>query len=412
MRSLIRSAIKPMRKFVGLADQILVSGGNVLTIAICAHALPLPEQGKFTYIFASYMALLLLNVAGIFQAAAVRAPGQERGQYQISLARLQLLQAVFLSLLVCVAWFLAGNIFGWQATAVEAGLLFGFLVMQQLADFDRRSAYIFSGIKRAVISSAMFYPPRIIGLLTIAPNTVSEALLVLIISAFIPAALTLFAAARIRTDSTQSWAKAAKEHLTYSRLFIVGAPLGWLWSYIPLFMLGVMHGKEQAALLGSIRGISSVANILMEQVETKVVSDWAHLRHGAGELSLEAAACRVYKIGIAVWLFGMVVVLVFGKEVVTFALGSRYSPHWSLLVIAWLGYGVYFLARISAIMQRILGGNKIEFAGNSFGVAAAVLSGWMLIPSLGAAGAAWVYVAVAAAILGSQAYFVKKVEQQ
>jgi hypothetical protein len=47
-----------------LADQVLVSGGNFLTIAICAHALPFAEQGKFTYIFASYIAVLWLNITG------------------------------------------------------------------------------------------------------------------------------------------------------------------------------------------------------------------------------------------------------------------------------------------------------------------------------------------------------------
>ena len=73
---------------------------------------------------------------------------------------------------------------------------------------------------------------------------------------------------------------AAKEHLSYSRLFIAGTPLVWLWAYIPIFMLGIMHGKEQAALLGSIRGISNMANVLMEQIETKVVADWARMRHG------------------------------------------------------------------------------------------------------------------------------------
>lgn len=407
----LRSFLNPMRKLSSLADQVMVSGGNFLTIAICAHALPLSEQGKFTYVFASYMALLLLNVAGIFQGAAVRAPAQDNS-YPISLARLQLLQALLLSLLVCAAWFGAGNVFGWQASATEAGLLFAFLVVQQLADFDRRSAYIFSGTRRAVYSSATLYPLRIVGLLVISPDTVSQVLLVLIVSAIIPAVFTLITSGRARSEDTQSWIKTTKEHFTYSRLFIAGAPLGWLWAYIPLFMLGVMHGKEQAALLGSIRGISNIANVLMEQIETKVVADWARIRHGVGGPSFEAAVSRLLKIGIIFWLAGMVMTLVLGQEIVTLVLGARYSPHWNLLVIGWVGYGVYFLARISGIKHRTLGVNQIEFVGNIFGVVMAVLSGLMLIPALSATGAAWVYVAIAAAMLGSQTYFVKKFKQQ
>ncbi len=396
-----------MRKFGSIADQVLVSGGNFLTIAICAHVFSLSEQGKFTYIFASYMALLLLNVAGIFQGAAVRAPAQD-STYQTSLARLQLLQAALFSLLISVTWFGAGNIFGWQATATEAGLLFAFLILQQLADFDRRSAYIFSGTRRAVYSSAALYPLRIIGLLVIRPETVSQVLLVLIVSAIIPAVLTISAASKSRSKAAPSWLDATKAHIAYSKLFIAGAPLGWLWSYIPIFMLGTMHGKEQAAVLASIRGISNIANVLMEQLETKVVADWARVHHGSGTHVMKAAVSRLLKFGIIFWLSGMTVVVVFGREIVTLVLGNIYVPHWHLLVIGWGGYGVYFLARVSGIKHRTLGANQVEFIGNLCGVVAAIAAGFMFIPAFSAAGAAWVYAIISAAMLIGQMSYARK----
>lgn len=399
--------LSAIRKFGSLVDQVLVSGGNFLTIAICAHALPLSEQGKFTYVFASYMALLLLNVAGVFQGAAVRAPAQDKS-YRISLARLQLLQALLLALLICATWLGFGNIFGWQATATEAGLLFVFLILQQLADFDRRSAYIFSGTSRAVYSSAALYPLRIIGLLVVRPDTVNQVLQVLTVSALIPAALTILAASQNRYETAQSWITAIKQHLAYSRLFIAGAPLGWLWSYIPIFLLGIMHGKEQAALLASIRGISSVANVLMEQIETKVVADWARVHHGAGTHAMKNAVSRLLKFGVVFWLIGMTVVGMFGREIVALVLGNLYAPHWPLLVIGWGGYGVYFLARVSGIKHRTLGSNQVEFAGNICGVLAALAAGFVLIPALKATGAAWVYVIIATAMLAGQMYYAKK----
>ena len=403
----LKSYLFATRNLSSLIDQILVSGGNFLTIAICAHVLPLPEQGKFTYIFASYMALLLLNMAGIFQGATVRAPAQEHDPYKISLARFQLLQALLLSLLVCAVWFGVGNFFGWQATTTEAGLLFAFLVMQQLADFDRRSAYIFSGTKRAIYSSATLYPIRIIGLLIFRPDTVSQVLMVLLVSAFIPAVLTLLTIGKNRNGNAQPWALSIKQHLTYSRLFIAGAPLSWLWSYIPTFMLGVMYGKEQVALLSSIRGICGMANVLMEQIEIKVVADWARVHHGEGAHAMEAAVSRLFKIGVAFWLSTMVAIVVFGQEIVALVLGDIYASHWHLLVIAWAGYGVYFIARIFAIKHRIFGANHIEFIGNMSGVIAALTAGYMMIPALKATGAAWVYVIIAAAMLISQMLVLK-----
>jgi len=407
----LKSYFRATRKLSSLVDQVLVSGGNFLTIAICAHALSLAEQGKFTYIFASYIALLLLNVAGIFQGAAVRAPTQDQVTYKTTLARLQLLQAVSLSMLVSGIWLGAGDLFGWQATYQEALLLCTFLLLQQLADFDRRTAYIFSGTKRAILSSAVLYPMRIIGLVVLQPDTISQVLMILLFTAFIPAVATVFTACRNTTQNTRTWVNAIREHLTYSRLFIAGIPLVWLWAYIPVFMLGIMYGKEQVALLGSIRGISNMANVLMEQIETKVAADWGRMHHGNGAPVLEAAVSRILKIGMVFWLVSLAVILLYGREIVYLLLGSLYAPHWDLLVIGWVGYGVYFFARISGIKHRTLGANQIEFIGNLSAVAASVAAGFALIPALGATGAAGVYIVIALAVLGSQAYFIKRLKR-
>jgi O-antigen/teichoic acid export membrane protein len=398
--------LRRLRKTGSFADQALVSGGNFLTIAVCANLLPLAEQGKFTYMFASYMALLLLNVAGIFQGAATRAPAQD-GAYQTTMARLQLLQSFMLSLLVSATWLMAGGVFGWQATIIEAALLLVFLMLQQQADFTRRAAYIFSRTKDAVYASAALYPLRIIGLLVFKPETIGQVLVILGASAMLPAIPAVLMAFRKRTAGTSSWTKATREHLVYSRLFIAGAPLGWLWSYLPIFMLGIFQGKEQVALLASIRGITNLGNVLMEQVEIKVVADWARLHHGSGSRAMEADAARLLNIGILIWVLGLVVAVTFGREIVGLILGSLYVSHWHLLVIGWIGYGVYFHARIFSIKQRVLGLNHVEFFGNLSGVFAALISGFAMIPAFSAAGAAWTYVIVAAVMLASQMLVLK-----
>jgi O-antigen/teichoic acid export membrane protein len=173
-------------------------------------------------------------------------------------------------------------------------------------------------------------------------------------------------------------------------------------------MLGTLQGKEQAALLASIRGISNMANVLMEQIETKVVADWARVQHGAGGNALEAAAARLLKIGMGFWAVGFVVTLVLGREIVALALGQQYAPHWHLLVIGWLGYGVYFLARIYGIKHRALGRNKVEFIGNLYGVVVAFVAGFALISAFAVSGAAWTYVLIAAAIMVAQKNLARK----
>jgi O-antigen/teichoic acid export membrane protein len=397
-----KSFLSRMRKFDSFADQLLVSGGNFLTLAVCAHVLPLSEQGKFTYVFASYMALLLLNVSAIFQGAAVRAPANKLSSYQNDLAKFQVLQSLLTSLLLSAAWLRVGSTFGWQATTTEAAWLFVYLLFQQLADFDRRSAYIFADTKRAIISSAMLYPIRVIALIAIQPDSVKQVLIVLVFSALIPGTFTIFKAGQDKFANIEKWAAELKEHLAYSRLFIAGAPLGWLWSYVPIFMLGSMHGKEQAALLASIRGISNMANVLMEQIETKVVADWARQKHFDGNDAMVASSSRLLKIGMAFWLVGIGVAMFLGQEIVTIVLGKPYASYWHLLLIGWIGYGVYFIARVSGIKHRALGANHVEFIGSLSGVVTAIIVSLLLIPVFQATGAAWVYVIIAIVMWISQ----------
>lgn len=398
-----------MRKMSSLMDQALVSGGNFLTIASCAHFLTFEEQGKLTYVFACYMALLLFNVAGIFQGAAVRAPSQEQSEYKTILLRLQAVQALLLTIVVCAIWYVVGAKFDWQATQTEIWALFVFLLLQQLADFDRRSAYIFTNATRALLSSAMVYPLRIAALLVLKPDTIEQVLIILLATALLPGAITIRSIAASSMRHLADWLFAVRQHLSYSRLFIAGIPLSWLSAYIPIFLLGGMYGKEQVAILGSIRGISNVANVLMEQLETKVVADWARSHHKSGGQALDASAQRIFWLGSSLWLMGMFVILVWGTDLLHLILSAKYEPYWGLLILGWLSYGMHFLVRMTGIKQRVLGKNQVEFTGIAAGLVVAAIAGFILIPAYASIGAAWTYVVMGVAMYASQLYLVRKI---
>lgn len=392
-------------KRYGLLDQLLVSGGNFLTMALCAHALPLAEQGKFTYVFASYLAVLLLNVSGIFQGAAVRAPSLDAGSYRATLARWQLVQAGFAAIGLAAGWYGLGRWVDWQASGAESLWLAAFLLLQQAADFDRRSAYIFANARRALSGSVLLYPLRVAALWWWQPRTVLEVLWLLSLTAIVPALLTARLASR---SQLQNWWQEVKAHLHYSRLFMLGAPLGWLWSYAPIFMLATLHGKEQAALLASIRNIANLANVLMEQIETKASADWARLQHQQGSASLQHSVRNLIRLGIGFWSVVLLLIGWQGEMLVRLILGELYAVHWELLLVGWLSYGVYFMARIQGIKYRTLGANQVEFIGNLVGVICALSVGYAVITTNGIFGAAWLYVIICAAIWASQALALTK----
>jgi O-antigen/teichoic acid export membrane protein len=395
-----------LKKYASFIDQTLVSGGNFLTVAICAHFLPLEEQGKFIYAFSSYIGLVLLNVSGIFQGAAVRAPTQGP-EYEAQLAKLQCLVAILCAVLIAMFWFVFGGYFGWSLSIVDLSLLFSFFAIQQVADFNRRSSYIFSSALDATISSAILYPIRIIILLVIQPSNIDLVLLILITSAIFPAILSIRTIGKLEKDS-KIWLVSIKEHLYYSRLFIAGSLISWLWSYAPVFILGMMQGKAAAALLASIRGISSAANIFMEQLETKAVADWARLFHQEGLTRLSLEVKRLNQIAFVFWVSVMLGIIFFDKAIVTIILGDLYSSFAYILDIAWIGYGAFYIARVHGIWCRTLGNNKIEFISNAFGFIAAILGSCALIPLFNIEGAAWVYFVIPTAIYLVQLMIEKK----
>lgn len=395
-----------IRRGMPLFDQMLVSGGNFLTIAICARFLPLHEQGKFTYIFASYLALLLLNISAIFQGASVRAPEEANKKNYLSvLAGAQVLIALKFSLITSLFFFFCGELIGWMPSTNEALLMLIFLFLQQLADFDRRISYIFFSSHRAVISSALMYPLRLLLIIYVKPDNVSTLLVLLIISTLLPICIT------IKRGMPGIFSKAnlssMLHHFNFSKLLVASAPLGWLWSFFPIFVLGTIHSREEVAILASIRSLSNVANILMEQMETVVAAKFGRTLHEEGHNSLNLLSWKLLIYGSLLWLTGFIIISLYGKEIVWLVLGKKYSDFHLVLWITWLAYGVFFLARVVGLKQRIFKNLWIEVSGNMGGVLIVLIASYPIIKSFGLYGAAWMYVICAFAILIMQLSTIK-----
>lgn len=399
-----------LKRYYSFLDQILVSGGNFLTIALCAHFLPLDEQGKFIYVFSSYIGLVLLNVSGIFQGAAVRAPLRDSAYISV-LAKLQIYSAFLMAALVGIVWFFVGPYLGWTLTFYDSVLIIAYLFLQQLTDFTRRSSYIFSDPKYALLSSLLTYPLRLLVLFLVVPQTIDGVLLILIVSCVVSAGMAIKEFNRYKMNFSK-WREQAMEHLNYSKLFIAGSFLSWFWAYAPVFILGMLQGKAAAALLASIRGISSIANIFIEQLETKAAADWSRQYHKEGADSVKKSISKINKLALGFWLLVMLIVLIFNESIVRVILGSQYLPYSNILIIAWVGYGVFYVTRIHGITHRTFGNNRIEFIAGISGLLAAVLGSYWLIPQFQVEGAAWVYVFIAIMMLSVQVLASKTIERK
>jgi O-antigen/teichoic acid export membrane protein len=379
-----------------LVDQALVSGGNFLTVALCAHLLPLEEQGQLGYVLAAYMATVVLNVPLIFQWAAVQAPRlQDQRSYEISLARLQGGVAVIFAGIGVAMLHLAQAGEAWSPTPEEAAWIAAFLCLQQVCDFMRRSAYIFRGEVAAAISSTLVYPLRVVLLLAFRPGSLQEVMQWVILSTAAPV-VHYVVRAFLRGRGRMSDGVAAGElgaHVKNSATLVAAGAASWLWNYVPIFLLGGVAGMAAVAVLVSMRSISNVANLALEMLETSTSAKAGLLAANGGHAQAEQHVRTVRRRGLLAWVTGLVVFAVGGEPIVGLVLGASYADHWALLLVLWLLLGVVFWFRVGGIMLRTRGLQKVTLGS---ALAACVAVGILSPPMIAASsfyGAAWGLVA-------------------
>ena len=383
----------PKNLLFSLSDQIFVSGGNFLTLVICANGLTVSGQGKLSYVIICYMALALFNIASIFNGASVLINEQSnKEKYRKILFVYQVFAALFTSALLTSALFFAGNYIGWKIESVELILVALFLFTQQIVDFDRRIKYICENEKSALLSSVRVYPVRIILLMIFLPSSIKEALELLVLANLFASILVIIKqSSHVTKYVSRESVTVILAHLKFSKLIILSALMGWLWSYLPTIFLGYFYGKGLVGILVTLRSITNVANVLMEQVETVSSVVFARKAYKHGEEELGSAVTNILISGTGIWVCGVIVLYFFGHGIVLNMLGQEYANYSGLLVIMWLGFGIYFIARVFAIKYRSLKNLKIEFLSGLSSLLMALVC-IPLISQYSIVGTAWAYV--------------------
>ncbi len=383
------------RSTAGLIDQMLVSGSTFLTIAICAHSLSLAEQGKLGYVISIYMMALLTNISFLFQGASVRAPHEsDKPGYRSLLLTTQYGLASCLVAIACIGLLFFGDHLGWRPSPTELILLTLFLFTQQLADFGRRSAYIFSDALGAAKVSLYVYPLRIAGLAVFLPSSIETVLWILWLSG-IPGAITAFMGQRQLSKWPTFEIRRLVAHLRFSGWLIATTPLALLGAYMPVFLLGVLRGPESVAILASLRSLIGAANVVMEMVETQLPVYMAKLKHAEGMPAVDRVAAGVLRIGGALWVLGMAAIAGVGEWVVSLIFGAQYAGYTWLLGILWLAYGAYFVSRVYGLKHRAVHNLQVEFWGNVASATTAAVFSYPLIDKYGVYGSGLMLLLVA-----------------
>jgi len=390
-----------------LIDQLLVSGGNFLIIAVSAHFLDLVEQGKLAYIISAYMITVLLNVAVFFYAAPLVSVNLENNKiYRFFLQWGQLCLSILASLSIVLFFALFGEKIGWDITIIEIILLFIYLILQQLVDFRRRESYIFTSILDAIKSSSITYIPRITLLVLFQPSTIYDVLLILVISSLWSAVSFLLRLDKCALMSSYSIRTTLKEHIRLSKFSVLNAPISWSLFFLPVFILGVFHSPTMSAVLLSVRSISGVVNVLLELLETFIPVWMVNVFNKDGSAALKETSSTLLKFGFLLWFIVLVFILIFGNQILHFILGGEYASYLDILLISWVGYGIHFISRVVGLYWRSTKIPKVELI-SSMGGAFVFIFSIPIIISHGLLGAAWLYILVPIGMVITQLFYAK-----
>jgi len=389
MKAFFRKPARLIRsQFFPLADQVIVSGGNFLTIALSANFLGLQEQGKLGLIITAYGAIMVANLALIFQRAAIDAPqAGSPHAYRSLLAGFQLLAALPIAVLVLLILYFLGAQSGWRFTREDFLLVGAFLLLQQLASFDRRSAYILNRSRYAVLSSALIYIPRLATILLVRPVTVRHILSISILSCLIPAARTIYFGLRSLLASLPDTLRFIRAHTASARWLILAAPLDWLWANIPVYFLGSIAGLAAVGVLTAVSSIANVGNILIELLETEGAARLGRLKDGDGA-AWRKGLLELLLVGLLGWAGFFAVFALFGGQLLVFILGDKYSDYGMVLLTLWIAKFFFFLFRINAIRHRTKTHTAIALYGFLFGCILLLLILAPVIRRFGVLGAA------------------------
>jgi len=392
------------RLHCSLADQFFVSGGNFLSIALCANFLPLEAQGKLGYILAWYFGSIIINNSVIFQHASVMAPSKlDRDQYLGELAWMQINLAVWVAIIFSVFVIGLGQIEGFSLTGLEVTLFVVYLVFQQLADFARRTAYIFQGSMWAAKLSGLLYSSRIILLLFLEPDNISSVLIIFIVTSFFSVINTVSILVRMCDLFVTSW-RFIRLHVTESKWFVRSGPVVWLWSSLPIFLLGGMIDAAAIAIFFTIRSLSNLGNVAMELLETEFSARLGQYQHHDAQKA-KNAVLHIRIAGLMLWGAGMLLIVAYGDMLVGKIFGAAYEEYSELLTLLWLSNGIVFLYRLNAVHLRTVGKSEVVMKAYLLGVIMMSLVGIPLIGNYGQLGAVGLVMFGAAMILFGQYLF-------
>jgi O-antigen/teichoic acid export membrane protein/thymidylate kinase len=377
-----------------LADQVLLSLTNFITIVLLARGFTREALGEFTLV---YSILLFYNT---IQAGVVTQPhnilgafrlGRRDGDYKRYTSTTLLSQVILggtASLLSLLAWAIAMRLH-WGIAPLLLALAPALLAWQFL-EFARRVLYTEGRIAAAMaidVLACVFQVAGIAWLWRQDSLTSPAALNMIAVASFFGAAFG-FWHIRHRIAKDVSFA-FIRENWHFGKWIVGGEIVGnWLSVQLFVYLSAAMLGAAAAGILRAVHTIFGPARILADFLCTMLPIHFSRVLNTQGRTGLHSQLILCHLVAVPLLGGYCLLVAVFAQPLLRLLYGDRYADFGVVLAVYSLAAFASYMMMIVAAALRARRSTRALFNGQLVGSLIALPIGWVSIRLFGISGTA------------------------
>ena len=339
-----------------IADQMLISGTNFVTMILMARGLAsAAEFGVFVLVYSILLFCNSLQTALVTQphnVLGVTRQGKDYLRYTSTTAINQLALAGGLSCLVAVAWMVA-TASGWQSASMLLAMSLT-IVAWQMQEFLRRVLYTERRTLAALTVDGLAYGGQTLAISYFwwtQRLTGTTALLLIAVTSSIAAVVGLWLLRR--SLSVQYDMQVTRENWHFGKWLAASYLVGnWLSSQLLVFLAAGLLGTWAAGVLRAIHTVFGPMRIVAQAFSLTLPTKLAHTLEQEGKEGFRREVRRA--VLTATPLFGAycLLVLLLSGHILRWSFGKSYDGYTGVLVLATLSAFVGYLAIILAAVLR------------------------------------------------------------
>ena len=398
------------RNAFALADQVLISAANFITMILTARSLEVSEFGDFTLV---YSAILLAN---ILQSTLITQPhnvlgsgmkGRDYRRYTSGTASAQLGLSMLQALVALGVWAIAVW-FDWRLAPLLL-MMPAAIVAWQLAEFVRRVLYTEGRLRAAFLNDCISYGGQMVVVAALWWNhslTGASALLAL---AGTNALAAVVGAWQLRHSlARQIDGRAFAENWHFGKWLVGAEVLGYFASlHMYMYLAAIMLGTEATGEMRAAQILFGPMRVLSFFLATVLPIRFARTLAASGELAVHEQLKSVYRLVIPVAGIYCLLMVIGARPLLALVYSEDYVGGAKVLM---LYAGCSFLQYMAMVVTAALTAKRLTrfiFGGYVFSAAVALSCSWIFIRAFGADGAILCMILTSALIFASftRAYY-------